>query len=135
MVATLIYAGLRREEPLWLTPDDIDWKAGKFGLIRVRAKTIDGVAWEPKTKRNRAVPVSSSLRLYLDKWKLKAGERAWLSRAPKEALGPGQLLVRPSWRERDSEAPVGMPGLPAHVRESARHEGREPLQDFGGDGA
>jgi len=40
MVATLIYAGLRREELLWLTPDDIDWKAGSYGLIRVRAKTV-----------------------------------------------------------------------------------------------
>jgi integrase len=82
MVATLIYAGLRREELLWLTHDDIDWKAGKFGLIRVRAKTIDGVAWEPKTKKNRAVPISSSLRLYLDKWRLKAGAGIWFFPSP-----------------------------------------------------
>jgi integrase len=82
MVATLIYAGLRREELLWLTHDDIDWKAGKFGLIRVRAKTIEGVSWEPKTKKNRAVPVSSSLRLYLDKWRMKAGEGTWFFPSP-----------------------------------------------------
>jgi integrase len=78
MVATLIYAGLRREEMLWLTPDDIDWSSGTFGLIRVRAKTVCNEFWQPKTKVNRAVPISSSLRHYLDKWKLKRGKGEWL---------------------------------------------------------
>jgi integrase len=78
MVATLIYAGLRREELLWLTPDDIDWSAGTCGLIRVRAKTVDDEFWQPKTKVNRAVPISSALRRYLDKWRLKSGKGAWL---------------------------------------------------------
>ena len=58
MVATLIYAGLRREELLWLTPADVDLNAR---MIRVRAKTIGGESWEPKTKRNRAVPISRAL--------------------------------------------------------------------------
>jgi integrase len=66
MVATLIFGGLRREELLWLTHDDLDLNAGKYGMIRVRAKEIGGEAWEPKTKRNRAVPVSSRLRHFLD---------------------------------------------------------------------
>src|SRR5688572_13072294 len=78
MIATLILAGLRREELLWLTPDDLDAKAGTFGLIRVRAKTIAGESWQPKTKRNRAVPVSSRLRHYLDKWRLKRTEGPWI---------------------------------------------------------
>jgi integrase len=64
MVATLIFGGLRREELLWLTHDDLDLNAGKYGMIRVRAKEIGGEAWEPKTKRNRAVPVSSRLWLF-----------------------------------------------------------------------
>ena len=85
MVATLIYAGLRREELLWLTPDDIDWSAGAFGLIRVRAKTIENEFWQPKTKVNRAVPISSSLRHYLDKWKLKRGKGEWFF--PNSACG------------------------------------------------
>jgi len=38
MVAMLIYAGLRREELLWLTIDDIDYDTGSYGMIRVRAK-------------------------------------------------------------------------------------------------
>jgi len=58
MVATYIYAGLRREEALWLTHDDVDLSAR---LIRVRAKTIEGEHWQPKTKRNRVVPISSDL--------------------------------------------------------------------------
>jgi integrase len=78
MVAMLIFAGLRREELLWLTPEDLDLKAGTYGFIRVRAKTIDGESWQPKTKKNRAVPVSSRLRHYLDKWRLKRTDGTWL---------------------------------------------------------
>jgi integrase len=58
LVATLIYAGLRREEALWLTVDDVDLDKR---LIYVRAKLINGEHWQPKTKRNRVVPVSSAL--------------------------------------------------------------------------
>jgi len=73
MVAVLVYAGLRREELLWLTLDDIDLtrRHGGNGMIRVRAKTIDTPqgprSWQPKTKRNRAVPISSALRPFLDR--------------------------------------------------------------------
>lgn len=58
IVATLIYAGLRREEVLWLTGDDVGLEQR---LIYVRAKTIEGAYWQPKTKRNRVVPISSAL--------------------------------------------------------------------------
>ncbi len=74
MVATLIYAGLRREELVWLTLDDIDFsrRHGGHGVIRVRAKTIGGRSWQPKTKRNRAVPISSALRAILDNYSPRA---------------------------------------------------------------
>ncbi len=62
VVAMLIYAGLRQEELLWLTTEDVDFKTGPNGMIRVRAKTIGGESWQPKTKVNRAVPISSALR-------------------------------------------------------------------------
>jgi integrase len=78
MVATLIFAGLRREELLWLTRDDIQWTGGTYGLLRIRAKTVDEESWQPKTKRNRGVPVSSRLRTYLDRWRLKSAEGTWL---------------------------------------------------------
>jgi len=71
MVAVLIYAGLRREELLWLTLDDIDLRPtshGGHGMIRIRAKTIAGQYWQPKTKSNRAAPISSTLRAYLDRY-------------------------------------------------------------------
>jgi integrase len=78
MAATLIYAGLRREELTWLTNEDLDLAAGKHGMIRIRAKTIANEFWQPKTKKNRAVPISSQLRHYLDKWRLKHHGGKWL---------------------------------------------------------
>jgi len=74
MVAVLIYAGLRREEVLWLTTDDIDLTPGvasggaSGGVIRIHAKTIGGEFWQPKTKRNRAIPISRALRPYLERF-------------------------------------------------------------------
>jgi len=59
IIATLIYAGLRRSEALWLTVDDVDLERL---LIYVRAKTVDGEYWQPKTKTNRTVPISSALK-------------------------------------------------------------------------
>ncbi|HVX86416.1 MAG TPA: site-specific integrase [Phycisphaerae bacterium] len=78
MVACLIYAGLRREELLWLTRRDLDLPKDKPGTIRVRAKTVDGDFWQPKTKRNRSIPVSSQLRTYLDRWQLKHPKGTWI---------------------------------------------------------
>ena len=57
-VAALIYGGFRRDEILWLTGEDVDLQQR---LIQVRAKTIDGQFWQPKTKRNRVVPISTAL--------------------------------------------------------------------------
>jgi len=58
LVATYIYSGIRREAGLWLTVEDVDLERR---LIQVRAKTINGQFWQPKTKRNRVVPISTSL--------------------------------------------------------------------------
>jgi len=74
MVAVLIYAGLRREELMWLTLDDVNLsrRHGGHGMIRVLAKTIDGRFWQPKTKRNRAVPISRALRAMLEQYTPRA---------------------------------------------------------------
>jgi hypothetical protein len=55
LVATYIYAGLRREEALWLTRDDVDLVRR---VIQVRGKTVEGETWWPKTGRNRTLKVS-----------------------------------------------------------------------------
>lgn len=87
MVATLIYAGLRREELLWLQVDDIAAPSptAPNGLIRVQAKTVGGIHWQPKTKRNRAVPVSQPLRAILDGWSPPASDHGWLFPSPRGA--------------------------------------------------
>ncbi len=86
MVATLIYAGLRREELSWLTLDDIDLRrrhtSGSHGVIRIRAKTIASRSWQPKTKRNRAVPISRALREVLDNYTPRASEERWYFPSP-----------------------------------------------------
>lgn len=82
MVAMYIYAGLRREELLWLTIDDIDLSSGPHGLIRIRAKTIAEQSWQPKTKANRAVPISSTLRQYLDHYTPRKSENNWYFPSP-----------------------------------------------------
>ena len=83
MVAMYIYVGLRREEALWLTLDDVDLSAGKYGMIRIQAKTVNGEFWQPKTKVNRAVPISSNLRAYLDNYAPKPSRGRWFFASPK----------------------------------------------------
>lgn len=82
IVAVYIYAGLRREELCWLRVDDVDLSAGLYGMIRVRAKTVNGEFWEPKTKVNRVVPISSTLRKYLDNYEPKGVEGEWFFSTP-----------------------------------------------------
>ncbi len=71
MVATFIYAGLRREGALWLTTEDVDLDRR---LIYVRAKSVNGEQWQPKTKRNRVVPISSALYEILAAYAPERGE-------------------------------------------------------------
>lgn len=75
MVALYIYAGIRREEALWLTTDDIDLKTG---MIRLRAKNVDGEYWQPKTGSNRAIPISKTLKTYLKKYQRPKTDLPWL---------------------------------------------------------
>ena len=85
MVAALIYAGLRREELLWLTLDDVDLRRTQqtpHGILRIRSKTVSGDFWEPKTKVNRAIPISSSLRAILDAYAPRPSTGAWYFPSP-----------------------------------------------------
>jgi hypothetical protein len=44
------------------------------GMIRVRIKTVDDKSWEPKTKVKRVVPISSKLKIYLEKYPIPGVE-------------------------------------------------------------
>lgn len=83
MAAVYIYAGLRREEALWLTPDDFEWSMGNHGVIMVRGKSIDGKTWIPKTGEDRLVPISKVLRAYLDSYLEIRKPGVWFFCAPK----------------------------------------------------
>ena len=80
MVATLIYTGLRREEVLWLQKEDLvpSSEQSPNGLLRVRAKTVGGQSWQPKTRKNRVVPVSRDLARVLGDWKPSKSDGGWL---------------------------------------------------------
>jgi hypothetical protein len=81
-VATLIYAGLRRAELLWLTLEDVMLPPGRPGLIQVRAKTVRGEYRQPKTKKNRAVPISADLHRYLDAYAPRLPRGDWFFPSP-----------------------------------------------------
>ena len=83
MVAMYIYAGIRREEALWLTLEDVDLKAGTHGVIRIHSKTVNGEFWEPKTKVNRVVPISKALRAYLNEYTPPTVAGDWFFSTPK----------------------------------------------------
>ena len=87
MVATLIYAGLRRQELLWLQVDDFvrSTTQAPNGMLRVRAKTAGGQSWQPKTKKNRAVPISRDLREHLDRYGAPSSAHGWLFPSPNGA--------------------------------------------------
>lgn len=82
MVAVYIYAGLRREEALWLRIGDIDLRVPPHGVIRIQAKSVDGDRWEPKTKRNRIVGIGPSLRAYLDRYTPRITPGKWYFTSP-----------------------------------------------------
>jgi integrase len=48
----------------------------------VRAKTIGEESWQPKTKVNRAVPISATLRMYLDRYTPRSSKGAWYFPSP-----------------------------------------------------
>lgn len=94
MVAVYIYAGLRREEALWLTTRDVDLTAGRHGVIRVQAKTVLGELWEPKTKVNRAVPISSMLKPYLERYVPAPSAAHWYFPSPQGQCWDGDNFYR-----------------------------------------
>jgi integrase len=60
----------------------VDFAAGVNGMIRVHAKAIGGGFWQPKTKVNRAVPISTALRTWLDRYAPRPSEGCWYFPSP-----------------------------------------------------
>jgi hypothetical protein len=128
MVTTLIYAGVLREELLWLTKDDVEL-GPSAGCIRIRAKTIGGLAWQPKTRRNRAIPTSSDLRRELSAYVPPPSEHGWFFPSPQGQLWDPDNFSRSLRGQRSSEPQLDLPRVPPLVRQPSGDEGREPLQD------
>ena len=126
MVATLIYAGPRREAVLWLTPEDVD--LGRR-LLHIRAKKIAGESWQPKTKRNRVVPVSSALHAILSAYEPPT-EGPWFFPSPRGCRWNPDNFSQ-TLREINNAHDLAWVvfGFPAHVRQLARSERRVALQD------
>lgn len=103
MVATYIYAGLRRTEAIWVTWDDIDFNAQ---LLHVREKTIDGVSWCPKTKRNRAIPISTKLLPYFERQQKENRHPIWVFPSPEGCRWDGDNLTH---RFRETVRDAGLP--------------------------
>lgn len=82
MVAVYLFAGLRREELLWLTRSDFQMDAGRNGTIHIRAKRIGNESWQPKTRVNRAVPISEALHAYLRDYQAAIVPGHWFFPSP-----------------------------------------------------
>lgn len=83
VIATAVFAGLRREELCWLTWDDLELDRVP-GILRVRAKTVKSESWQPKTQRDRKVPVSGRLLGILEAHRdaKKRAKSTWLFESP-----------------------------------------------------
>ncbi len=88
-VATALFAGLRRGEIQWLQPQDVDLDRR---VLKVRAKAVGAERWEPKTHKNREVPINSRLWGYLKRQTEQAPASTWLFPAEKGGRWNGNKL-------------------------------------------
>jgi len=64
IIATLLYTGMRVNEALHMTKNDVLLDKN---LLVVQEKTIKGRHWTPKTKKTRYIPIPSVLRPIIEK--------------------------------------------------------------------
>ena len=60
----------------------MELKSAISSVFRIQPKEIQGEFWQPKTKKNRPVPISSVLRYYLDKYVPKLTVDRWFFPSP-----------------------------------------------------
>jgi integrase len=90
-VAIFVYAGLRRSEACWLTREDVDLEKR---IIRVEAKVSGFEEWQPKTRRNRAVPISERLAAILRDYDPPGRSRWYLPSPRGKRWDPDNLSKR-----------------------------------------
>jgi integrase len=96
----------RQEEALGLQREDVGLAASTSGIIRVQAKTVNGESRQPKTKVNRAVPVSRALRAYPDSYTPRPSFGDWHFPSPHgQPLRCGQLQSGPPRRNQKAGLP------------------------------
>jgi integrase len=79
MVNMYVYAGIRREEGMWLQKRDVDLKEG---YIRIQAKKVGGREWNPKNGDNRSIPISDRLRECLERYEPVKSDHGWYFPSP-----------------------------------------------------
>lgn len=79
-VALMIYAGVRREEALWLMwRDSIDFAGEGWVRVLSRVDPDTGERWHPKTQASRReIPMSTSLRVELVQYHKAAKSSPWV---------------------------------------------------------
>jgi integrase len=103
-------------------------------MIRGMAKTVDDKPWEPKTKVNRVVPISSKLKIYLEKYPIPGVEGKWYFSTPNgKHWDPDNLSHY--LRKANEEAGLESNSLDfRHTFGSQLAMKGETLQDFKSDG-
>jgi len=71
IIATLLYTGMRVNEALYLTKNDILFDKS---LMIIQPKVVKGRSWAPKTKKTRYVPIPALLRPIIEKQLKTQGE-------------------------------------------------------------
>lgn len=89
IVAVCLYAGVRRAEAIWLEVGDLDLRAG---FLRIRAKRTGENGWQPKTRRNRAVPIAPALDSILRETSSPGSADSWAFLSPQGCRWDGDNL-------------------------------------------
>lgn len=125
IVATFIFAGLRREELTWLTVHDVDFETMN---IRITAKEIDGKSWRAKTNSDRRVPISSDLLRFLRPY---AGYRRQLhSRLVAAGRTRGRVVPSPAETIWFFPTPLGCRWDPNNLSSALANLQRKKKQGF-----
>ena len=87
------------------------------GLIQVRAKTVHGQSWQPKTRSNRALAVSTDLRAYLDRYDPGPPVRGWCFPSPKSTRSEEDNFSA-DLRAANARPGLDLSGFPTFLRKS-----------------